>query len=112
MAEQLCRGALADFPGEPNFLSLLGAALNRQGRGAEAERLLRRALEEEPGYAKGQEELGRSLLQLGRFDEAYVDNLFNERAILFNQDSAPPGTITINTPRTWGLGFSMNWGRD
>jgi tetratricopeptide (TPR) repeat protein len=70
MAEQLCRGALVDFPGEPNFLSLLGAALNRQGRGEEAEPLLRRALEEEPGYAKGHEELGRSLLHLGRFEEA------------------------------------------
>lgn len=70
MAERLCRDALADFPGEPNLLSLLGAALNRQGRGQEAEPLLRRALEEEPGYAKGHEELGRSLLQLGRSDEA------------------------------------------
>jgi len=70
MAEQLCRGALLDFPGEPNFLSLLGAALNRQGRGAEAEPLLRHALEEEPSYAKGHEELGRSLLLLGRTDEA------------------------------------------
>ncbi len=70
MAEQLCRGALIDFPGEPNFLSLLGAALNRQGRGKEAEPLLRRALEEEPGYAKGHEELGRSLLLLGRCEEA------------------------------------------
>jgi tetratricopeptide (TPR) repeat protein len=70
MAEQLCRDALADFPGEPNLTSLLGAALNRQGRGREAEPLLRHALEEEPGYAKGHEELGRSLLQLGRIDEA------------------------------------------
>ncbi|MDP9199921.1 MAG: sulfotransferase [Pseudomonadota bacterium] len=70
MAEQLCRGALADFPDEPNLMSLLGAALNRQGRGQEAEPLLRRALEDEPGYAKGEEELGRSLLLQGRFDEA------------------------------------------
>jgi iron complex outermembrane receptor protein len=41
---------------------------------------------------------------------AYVDNLSNERAILYDQNSAPPGTITINTPRTWGLGFSKSWG--
>ena len=41
---------------------------------------------------------------------AYVDNLDNERAILFDQSSAPPGTITINTPRTWGIGFSKSWG--
>ena len=70
MAEQLCRDALAELPGEPNLMSLLGAALNRQGRGEEAEPLLRRALAEQPGYAKGFEELGRSLLQQGRFDEA------------------------------------------
>jgi len=43
---------------------------------------------------------------------AYVDNLTNERAILFDQNSAPPGTITINTPRTWGLGFTKTWGRN
>jgi len=41
---------------------------------------------------------------------AYVDNLGNKRAILFNQQSAPPGTITINTPRTWGIGFTKTWG--
>jgi outer membrane receptor protein involved in Fe transport len=41
---------------------------------------------------------------------AYVDNLFNERAILFDQESAPPGTITINDPRSWGVGFSKSWG--
>ena len=42
---------------------------------------------------------------------AYVDNLTNERAVLFDQNSAPPGTITINWPRTWGLGFTKSWGR-
>lgn len=41
---------------------------------------------------------------------AYVDNLSNERAILYDQESAPPGTISINWPRTWGLGFSKSWG--
>ncbi len=70
MAEQLCRDALGEDPGEPNLSSLLGAALNRQGRGREAEPLLRHALASEPGYAKGHEELGRSLLQQGRADEA------------------------------------------
>ena len=70
MAERLCRDALADFPGEPNLLALLAAALNAQGRAREAEPLLRRALDEEPRYAKGHEELGRSLMQLGRAQEA------------------------------------------
>ena len=39
-----------------------------------------------------------------------MDNLTDERAVLFDQDSAPLGTVTINTPRTWGLGFSKSWG--
>lgn len=43
---------------------------------------------------------------------AYVDNLGNERAILFDQQSAPPGTITINTPRTYGIGFTKSWSGD
>ena len=41
---------------------------------------------------------------------AYVDNLTNERAILYDQASVPAGTISINTPRTWGVGFSKSWG--
>jgi iron complex outermembrane receptor protein len=41
---------------------------------------------------------------------AYVDNLTNERAVLFDQSSAPPGTVSINYPRTWGIGFSKSWG--
>ena len=49
---------------------------------------------------------------------AYVDNVFNERAVLFDQISAPSGsgnnpyfdTVTINDPRSWGIGFSKSWG--
>jgi len=70
MAERLCHDLLAQFAGEPNLTALLGAALNRQDRAAEAEPLLARLAADEPGYAKGHEELGRSLLQLGRTDEA------------------------------------------
>jgi outer membrane receptor protein involved in Fe transport len=40
----------------------------------------------------------------------YVDNLTNERAILFDWHSTPGGLVSINRPRTWGLGFSKNWG--
>jgi len=40
----------------------------------------------------------------------YCDNVFNERAVLFDQQSAPPGTITVNDPRAWGVGFSKSWG--
>ena len=41
---------------------------------------------------------------------AYVDNFTDERAVLFDQSSAPPGTVSINYPRTWGIGFSKSWG--
>ena len=41
---------------------------------------------------------------------AYADNVGDKRAILFDQDSAPYGTRTINTPRTYGIGFTMKWG--
>ena len=41
---------------------------------------------------------------------AYVDNLTDERAVLFAQQFAPPGNVTVNRPRTWGLGFSKSWG--
>jgi outer membrane receptor protein involved in Fe transport len=44
---------------------------------------------------------------------AYVDNLSNERAILFDKEFALiPGTVSINRPRTWGLGFSKSWSSD
>jgi iron complex outermembrane recepter protein len=43
---------------------------------------------------------------------AYVDNVFDERAILYIQQTPPLGTVTINRPRTWGLGFSKSWGAD
>jgi outer membrane receptor protein involved in Fe transport len=44
---------------------------------------------------------------------AHVDNLTNERAILRNKEYALlPGTVSINRPRTWGLGFAKSWGGD
>ena len=41
---------------------------------------------------------------------AFVDNMTNERAVLFAQNFAPAGSVTVNTPRTWGIGFSKSWG--
>ena len=44
---------------------------------------------------------------------AYVDNLNDERAVLFDKAGAlAPGTISINRPRTWGLGFEKAWERN
>jgi iron complex outermembrane recepter protein len=45
---------------------------------------------------------------------AYVDNAFDERAILFDQFTElglhTNDLRTVNDPRTWGLGFTKSWG--
>ena len=41
---------------------------------------------------------------------AFVDNMTNERAVLFAQNFAPAGSVTVNAPRTWGIGFTKSWG--
>ena len=70
MTERITRAALEDYPGETNFLTLLGAALLRQGKPEEALRHLREAVTREPEYAKGHEQLGEALLAAGRPEEA------------------------------------------
>jgi outer membrane receptor protein involved in Fe transport len=47
---------------------------------------------------------------------AYVDNIFDERAILFDQ-ATEVGILandlkTVGDPRSWGIGFSKSWGRN
>ena len=46
---------------------------------------------------------------------AYVDNLFDERAILFDQLTElglhTNDVRTVNDPRTWGVGFTKSWGK-
>lgn len=66
MTEQIARAALRDYPGEVNFLALLGASLTRQGRPGDAEEFLRQVVDADPDYAKGHEQLGEALLELGR----------------------------------------------
>jgi len=45
---------------------------------------------------------------------AYVDNMFNERAIYFDQVTEvgllTNNLKTISDPRSWGIGFSKSWG--
>lgn len=81
MTERITRAALEDYPGETNFLTLLGAALLKQGRAQDALRHLREAVAREPEYAKGHEQLGEVLIALGRPEEA-VDSL--RRALEIN----------------------------
>lgn len=69
-AERETRAALARYPDEPNFLAVLGAALNRQQRPAEAEAVLRRALAADPDYAKAHEALAHSLIAQHRPTDA------------------------------------------
>lgn len=69
-AEKISRAALTDYPGEMNFLALLGAALVRQGRAGEGEPYLRQAVEANPDYAKGHEQYAEALLALDRPEEA------------------------------------------
>jgi tetratricopeptide (TPR) repeat protein len=70
MTEQIARAALRDYPGEINFLALLGASLTRQDRAEEAEEYLRQVVDGDPDYAKGHEQLAETLLELGRPGEA------------------------------------------
>ena len=41
---------------------------------------------------------------------AYVDNLTDERAVVRDWTGEPQGPVSLNPPRTWGLGFSKRWG--
>jgi outer membrane receptor protein involved in Fe transport len=45
---------------------------------------------------------------------AYVDNMFNERAIYFDQATEvglrTNNMKTISDPRAWGIGFTKSWG--
>jgi tetratricopeptide (TPR) repeat protein len=70
MTEQIVRAALRDYPGEVNFLTLLGASLMRQGRLADAEFCLRQVVDGNPEHGKSHEQLAEVLLLLGRPGEA------------------------------------------
>ncbi len=70
MAGQIARNALEQFPDDGNLLCLLGAALVRQRRPADAETPLRRAVSLYPDFARAHEELGTLLLVLNRPEEA------------------------------------------
>jgi outer membrane receptor protein involved in Fe transport len=47
---------------------------------------------------------------------AYVDNVFDKQAILFDQFTElgllTNNLKTVNDPRSWGIGFSKRWGRN
>jgi tetratricopeptide (TPR) repeat protein len=70
MAEQLCRSALRDYPGDAKIRCLLGTALVRRHQHEEAEKHLRDVTGRVPEFPKAHRELGNALLAQGRGDEA------------------------------------------
>jgi tetratricopeptide (TPR) repeat protein len=69
-SERVSRAALAKYADDANFLAVLGAALNRQNRPIEAEVVLRKAIDVDPGYAKAHEALAQALLAQKRPGDA------------------------------------------
>lgn len=41
---------------------------------------------------------------------AYVHNLTDERAVIRDWTGVPLGPVSLNPPRSWGLGFAKSWG--
>src|SRR5215203_514007 len=69
-AESLLSAVLAASPRDADALNLLGVLRARQQRGAEAERLFRRALAAEPSHLGAHVNLGELLVMAGRAGEA------------------------------------------
>ncbi|MSQ92148.1 MAG: tetratricopeptide repeat protein [Gammaproteobacteria bacterium] len=68
--ELICRGYLERNPGSVDHLRLLGNALGRQGRYAEAEQVVRQAVSLKPDYPHLHEDLGSVLALQERYTEA------------------------------------------
>ena len=69
-AESLCREMVQHFPGDANFIALLGSILARKGNLEESVAALSRAVSIAPGNPNAQADLGTALLNLGRAEEA------------------------------------------
>ncbi|HWN07148.1 MAG TPA: sulfotransferase [Steroidobacteraceae bacterium] len=69
-AEFICREHLAGYPGSVDHLRLLGHALMKQARYADAEQTVRQAIALKPDFPHLHEDLGGILAMQGRFEEA------------------------------------------
>jgi tetratricopeptide (TPR) repeat protein len=69
-AEAICREYLVDSPGSVNHLRLLGNALMKQARYAEAEKVVRQAIALKPEFPHLHEDLGSIFAMQQRFAEA------------------------------------------
>ena len=68
--EEICRAYLEASPGCVEHLRMLGAALSKQARYAEAEQTLRLAIAMQPDFPHLHEDLGSALALQQRFEEA------------------------------------------
>ena len=68
--EEICREYLVHNPGSVDHLRLLGNALARQARYAEAEQVVRQAISLKPDFPHLHEDLGSVLAMQQRFEEA------------------------------------------
>ena len=69
-AEALCRQMTERYPGDANFIALLGSIAARKGSLEESVALLQRAIKIAPGNPNAQTDLGTALLNLGRAEES------------------------------------------
>ena len=69
-AEEICREYLDRSPGSVEHLRMLGHALGKQGRYADAERTVRLAISLRPDFPHLHEDLGSMLALQQRFEEA------------------------------------------
>jgi len=69
-AEALCRQMTERYPGDANFIALLGSIAARKGALEESVSLLQRAIKIAPGNPNAQTDLGTALLNLGRAEES------------------------------------------
>lgn len=72
-AENIFRTLLLDRPYDVSSMNMLGFTLAREGRHDEAEEILIRVIEIEPGYPDAWFNLGMLHESMGRFEEALVD---------------------------------------
>ncbi len=70
LAEQQAREILKPFPNEINALAILGAALRAQRKFEPALEVLRKAVKRDPGLGPAHQEIGMTLLALGRGADA------------------------------------------
>lgn len=69
LAEEICRGALDDYPNDAKTRCLLGTVLNRRQQHERAEKHLRKVIAMHPDFPKAHRELGNALFGMGQGEQ-------------------------------------------